>query len=308
MSGWQVVAAVFCVAAAGGIVFWNWRKIRKILKNIERMLDSGINGTFTETTFDESRLSALETKFAQYLSASEVSAKNLAAQKDKIKTMIADISHQTKTPVANLLLYSELLQEEELPESAKASAEAVYEQSKKLRFLIDSLVKMSRLESGIIVLAPERRKVYPMLEAAFRQFEPQAVKKGLDFTLYKTELETEAFFDARWTAEAVSNVVENAVKYTEQGGIAITVISYEMFVRIDVADTGIGIPEDMQGKIFSRFYRSEDVREQEGVGIGLYLAREILDGENGYIKVASRLGEGSDFSIFLPVDGIKKGG
>ena len=209
------------------------------MENIERMLDSGINGTFSETTFDESRLSALETKFAQYLSASEVSAKNLAAQKDKIKTMIADISHQTKTPVANLLLYSELLQEEELPEPARASAEAV-----------------------------------------FWQFEPQAVKKGLDFTLYKTELETEAFFDARWTAEAVSNVVENAVKYTEQGGIAITVISYEMFVRIDVADTGIGIPEDMQGKIFSRFYRSEDVREQEGVGIGLCLAREILDGEN----------------------------
>lgn len=102
------------------------------------------------------------------------------------------------------------------------------------------------------------------------------------------------------------NVVENAVKYTEQGGIAITVISYEMFVRIDVADTGIGIPEDMQGKIFSRFYRSEDVREQEGVGIGLYLAREILDGENGYIKVSSRPGEGSDFSIFLPVDGKVK--
>lgn len=225
MSGWQIAAAVFCVMAAGAAVFWNWRKTRNILENIERMLDSGINGTFTETTFDESRLSALESKFAQYLSASEVSARNLAAQKDKIKTMIADISHQTKTPVANLLLYSELLQEEELPESAKASA------------------------------------------------------------------------------EAVSNVVENAIKYTEQGGIAITVISYEMFVRIDVADTGIGIPEDMQEKIFSRFYRSEAVREQEGVGIGLYLAREILDGENGYIKVSSWPGEGSDFSIFLPVDG-----
>ena len=110
------------------------------MATIEQMLDLATDGIFTEENFDESRLSALETKFAHYLSASAVSAKNVAAEKDKIKTQIADISHQTKTPIANLLLYSELLQEENLTDSARSNVEALHSQIEKLRFLIDSTV------------------------------------------------------------------------------------------------------------------------------------------------------------------------
>ena len=123
-------------------------KDRKTMEEIERMLDAAMTGSFSETNFDESQLSALETKFAHYLSAAEASSQNIAQEKDKIKTLIADISHQTKTPIANLLLYSELLMEETMPASAKANVEALYKQSEKLRFLIDSLVKLSRLENG----------------------------------------------------------------------------------------------------------------------------------------------------------------
>ena len=104
------------------------------MEEIERMLDAAMTGSFSETNFDESQLSALETKFAHYLSAAEASSQNIAQEKDKIKTLIADISHQTKTPIANLLLYSELLMEETLPASAKANVEALYKQSEKLRF------------------------------------------------------------------------------------------------------------------------------------------------------------------------------
>lgn len=121
---------------------------QKTMEEIERMLDAAMTGSFSETNFDESQLSALETKFAHYLSAAEASSQNIAQEKDKIKTLIADISHQTKTPIANLLLYSELLMEETMPASAKANVEALYKQSEKLRFLIDSLVKLSRLETG----------------------------------------------------------------------------------------------------------------------------------------------------------------
>ena len=84
------------------------------------------------------------------------------------------------------------------------------------------------------------------------------------------------------------------------GTITISAVSYEMFARIDISDTGAGISESEQSKIFTRFYRSKNVREQEGVGIGLYLARQIISGEGGYIKVASAPGKGSTFSIFLP--------
>lgn len=114
--------------------------------------------------------------------------------------------------------------------------------------------------------------------------------------------DTDAFavFDFKWTAEALANIVDNAIKYTEHGTITISAVSYEMFARIDISDTGLGIPETEQAKIFARFYRSNSVQQQEGVGIGLYLARQIISGEGGYIKVASVPGKGSTFSIFLP--------
>lgn len=289
---------LLCLLAAVSIVIWNRSRTKKTMATIERMLDLATDGIFTEESFDESRLSALETKFAHYLSASAVSAKNVAAEKDKIKTLIADISHQTKTPIANLLLYSELLQEENLTYSARSNVEALHSQTEKLRFLIDSLVKLSRLENGIIALAPQKKQIMPMLLGVAEQYMSKAENKGLFLRLNNTD--AIACHDPKWTAEALGNIVDNAIKYTNRGGITISAISYEMFVRIDVADSGIGIAEAEQAKIFSRFYRSEDVKEQAGVGVGLYLAREIISGEGGYIKVASEPGKGSVFSVFLP--------
>ena len=250
------------------------------------------------TYFDESQLSALETKFAHYLSAAEASSRNVAQEKDKIKALIADISHQTKTPIANLLLYSELLMEETLPASAKANVEALYKQSEKLRFLIDSLVKLSRLENGIISLAPQQASLQPLLESVVEQYAAKVSEKGLSLQLQDTD--AFAVFDFKWTAEALANIVDNAIKYTDHGTIRISAVSYEMFARIDISDTGSGISESEQAKIFARFYRSNSVQKQEGVGIGLYLARQIISGEGGYIKVASVPGKGSTFSIFLP--------
>lgn len=105
----------------------------------------------------------------------------------------------------------------------------------------------------------------------------------------------------KWTLEAVSNIVDNAIKYTPSGG-SVTICSqeYEMFVCIRIADTGIGMSEEETAKIFTRFYRSSEVSDERGVGIGLYLAREIIAKEGGYIKVSSKKGEGSVFSVFLP--------
>ena len=262
------------------------------------MLEEAMDGGFAEEDFDESRMSALETRFAHYLSASVTSARNVALERDKIKTLIADISHQTKTPVANLLLYCELLQEENLPESARSHVEALHGQTEKLRFLIDALVKLSRLESGIIALNARRQALQPVLEQVIRQYASAADARGLYLRLEDTD--ACASFDAKWTAEAICNIVDNALKYTERGGVAIAVVPYDMFVRIDVADSGIGIAEEEQPKIFARFYRSAHAGDQEGVGIGLYLAREILSSEGGYIKVASDEGKGSVFSLFLP--------
>lgn len=293
-----IAIILLCFLAAAVIVLWNRRKARHTMEAIEKMLDAAMDGSFSERTFDESKLSALETKFAHYLSAAETSSRNVAEEKDRIKSLIADISHQTKTPIANLLLYSELLKEEDLPPSAKANVDALYNQSEKLRFLIDALVKLSRLENGIISLSPQHSALQPLLQGIAEQYSAKAAEKGLSLYLHDTDIS--ARFDIKWTAEALANIVDNAVKYTEHGTISISAESYEMFARIDITDTGAGVSESEQAKIFTRFYRSKVMQKNEGLGIGLYLARQIISGEGGYIKVTSTPGKGSTFSVFLP--------
>lgn len=298
MSSWGWIFGVSCLIVAAVAVCVSRRKRRKTMETLDAMLTAAMDGTFSESTFDESMLSALETRFAHFLSASVVSARNVAEEKNRIKELIGDISHQTKTPIANLLLYTELLREEALSPGAKAYTETLHGQAEKLRFLIDALVKLSRLENGIISLRPEKSAINPILQQVQQQFGPKAEEKGLTLTVNSTEMT--ACFDLKWTAEALCNLVDNAIKYTEQGSVTISVIPYELFIRVDVADTGIGIPEEDQAKIFSRFYRGDANAQQEGVGIGLYLAREILRSEEGYMKVTSDVGKGSVFSMFLP--------
>ncbi len=289
-------AALLTGLAVAGYTRW---QSRKLLDSLEDMLRAATEGEFTESAFDETRMSRLETELAHYLSASAMSARNVEREKEKIKTLIADISHQTKTPIANLLLYSELLAEEELTQTAREKLAALHGQTEKLQFLIEALVKLSRLENGIIRLRPEDHAVSYLFERVREQYEAKAQQKGLSLTVQETELH--AVFDPEWTAEALANLADNAVKYTKSGEIALSAVAYEMFVRIDVRDTGMGIAEEEQGKIFSRFYRSQSAGESsDGVGIGLYLTREIVSGEGGYLRVQSAVGKGSLFSMYLP--------
>ena len=295
----ESLLALLAGSAALAVVRWDRVRTARTMKTLDKMLDDAIRGDFTEDGFDESRLSAVETKLAKYLSANLVSARNLAQEKDKIKELIGDISHQTKTPIANILLYASLLAEGELSPEQAAQAATLSRQAEKLSFLIQALVKASRLETGIITTAPEPQPVGPLLEGALAQARPQAEAKGL--TLAAEPCGAAARFDRKWTAEALFNVVDNAVKYTPAGGrVTLSAVPLGQFCRLDVSDTGIGIPEEEQGRIFGRFYRGGAVRAEEGVGIGLYLVREILRRQGGYVKVASRPGQGTTFSLYLP--------
>ena len=141
--GYGILAAAIVLCAAA--VWCERRKTRRALEKLNEMLTDAMRGDFTEDSFDETLLSALESKLAHYLAASTVSARNVSTEKEKLKTLIGDISHQTKTPIANILLYAQLLREQP---GNTVCLDALDAQTKKLQSLIEALVKTSRPEAG----------------------------------------------------------------------------------------------------------------------------------------------------------------
>ena len=292
-----VIGICLMIVACIAIVI-NRVKTRKLFDSLESMIHTAMNGEFSPEHFDEGRLSKLESELSDFLSASSISAQNVKDERDKIKSLISDISHQTKTPISNLILYSELLESADFTGDDKSNVEAIHSQAEKLRFLIDSLVKLSRLENGILSLETDNEELNPLLQDVAMQLREKAEAKNLKLEIEDTD--ARALIDKKWTQEAIVNIVDNAIKYTDQGSITISTKDYEMFTCVDISDTGIGIPEEESAKVFQRFYRGSNVKSKEGVGIGLHLAREIISGEGGYIKLSSKLGEGTTFSVFLP--------
>lgn len=281
---------------------------RSTYNQLNRMLDDAIGGHFEEKDYDECELSKLEVKWKRYLTSSNLSAKKLEEERRAIQELVTDISHQTKTPLSNILLYTQLLEEQPLEASVREMIEKVRRQSEKLDFLIQSLVKISRLETGTFSFDPRKQEVEGPVNKVVELARAKAEIKGIKIQSSGTKdgnraeiVPEEAAFDEKWTAEALFNIVDNAIKYSEPGTeIKISTIPYEMFLCIEVRDQGIGIEEEEIPKIFGRFYRGRNVRADEGVGIGLYLSRQIIEGQGGYMKVISKPGKGSRFQIFLP--------
>lgn len=275
-------------------------------RKVEEMLDAALQGNFRESDYDESELSRVETKWKRFLSTSALSKEQLEREKENVKSLVSDISHQTKTPVANIKLYTELLKERLCGEENTSErqqeirmAEEISRQAEKLEFLIQSLTKMSRLESNILAVQPEEQGLQKLLEESIGDVTPKAEKKQIQIINNCVDNIT-AFYDFKWTKEAVCNVLDNAVKYSPRGGkVILSVTEYELYAAVSVRDEGIGIPEEDTARIFGRFYRAESVQQEDGVGIGLYLTREILRKQNGYIKVKSAPGKGSEFFLYL---------
>ncbi|OUP20223.1 two-component sensor histidine kinase [Lachnoclostridium sp. An196] len=291
-----------------GTAFGIWQRTarQRMLRRLDRMLDRTVFGDFVEDQFDETELSSLESRMARFLQGSASVRKNIEAEQAAVKTLIADISHQTRTPIANLLLYASLLSESDLTPGQREQVQALTAQAEKLSFLIQALVKASRLEAGIVTPVPSCNPVEPLLKGAKDQEEYTA--KSRQITLTVIPFQGDASFDPRWTGEALGNVVNNAVKYTPAGGtVTISAQMLDSFCRVDVSDTGPGIPESEQAEIFNRFFRGRGTRTAEGLGLGLYLAREILTRQGGYIKVSSRPGSGCIFSLYLPMEGQHAG-
>ena len=224
-----------------------------------------------------------------------------AAVRQELERTISHLVHQLNTPITNIRLYSGFLLEEDLTEAERRRfAGHIQAQAEKVSFLGEGFAKAARLEMGVMALKPEKQPVLPMVLAAIDQVSAKA--RAQDHTIVLLgDQHLEAYFDGKWTQEALFNVLDNAVKYSwPHTPITVEIKAYEFFIGLSVTNSGPAIAQEDYARIFSRFYRAEAVREQEGVGLGLYLSREILRSQGGYIKVG-QTGEGGEtvFTLYL---------
>ena len=232
-----------------------------------------------------------------------ISQKNKAQnEKRELQELISEIAHQMRTPLTNLRNYLGFLEEiidEKKSEPEQQYLKAVQISEEKIYFLTEHFIRISRLEHGMIQLKIEENDFMKTFRNALGQVQEQAERKGITFQfdfLGKVEVN----HDTNWMEEAIYNLLDNAVKYSAQGGkINVTVREDEMFLTLRIRDFGIGIEPEEENKIFQRFYRGCRVGNQEGFGIGLYLAREIVLKHGGFLAV-KRENPGIEMRLSLP--------
>jgi len=279
------------------------KKLVAFSESLNACIDDILNGK-QNVSFDlesETLTGKFNYKLKRLYEIMQRSRDQVEEEKQSIQGMISDVSHQVKTPMANLKMYNSTMLERQLsPEKEQEFRKLMESQINKLDFLMQAMVKMSRLETGIISLSVSPAPIYDTIGLALASIVLPAEKKDIKVSVH-CDSALVVPHDKKWTAEALFNILDNAVKYTPPGGkVSVTVVKWEMATKIDISDTGNGIPEQHFAQIFKRFYREDNVHDTNGVGIGLYLSRDIISRQCGYIQVTSEVGKGSTFSVFLP--------
>ncbi len=305
--GWVLLAGTLLTACA---LFWLFlltlffaKRLSQFTSGLCQTMDSMITGGQEPARAEdrETIFARISYRLSRLYNILQENRCRVDEERRELQTLVSDISHQVKTPVANLKMVTDTLLAKPVTEQERRDfLQGIRSQTDKLEFLVQSMGKASRLETGAITLEKKDGPLLDTLAQAMSGIVYGAEQKGISVEVQCPD-DLRVSHDSKWTAEALFNLLDNAVKYTPAGGmISVSVEQWEMYVKLDVTDTGKGIPESRQAAIFRRFYREEEVHDQPGVGIGLYLAREIVTRQGGYIQVASKPGRGSTFSVFLP--------
>ena len=304
---WIIGIGMMALGIAVVVLLWRNYCLRKevvqFAGKVEQALDAIVTGKEWKRQGElmDSLWDRTETQLAKAEHVFQRKQEESLREKETVKGLISDISHQTRTPLANMKLYLEPLEEETLSEEGAGFLAKLCEQTEKMDFLMQSMVKMSRLETGILQIRQEKQDLAETIRRAVADVVPAAAAKEIDLFVDCPD-GMMVPHDGKWTQEAVSNILDNAVKYTESSGqIHLSVERQEIFWQIAIADTGKGIAVERQAQIFTRFYREPEVHDKPGVGIGLYLARRIIELQKGYIEVRSEAGKGACFRLYLPV-------
>jgi signal transduction histidine kinase len=271
--------------------------IYRLLEDLQTLLSTPNHSRLAIET--ETEFSSLKNSLIKYTKIQELKRFENEQAKKQVDKLISDISHQTKTPITNIILYSELLLEKEPKE--KRYVQTIINQAEKLQWLMQNLLHLSRLENGIIQCRKENYRIDEIIVPCLEQYQAAVDQKKIKLNYVQPQNSSLSIFaDLKWTQEALSNIIENSVKYTSEGSISVEVAVQELFVCLIVSDTGIGIDELELMHIFQRFYRSQRVKHIQGIGIGLSLAREIMEKQEGYMIVESKIDKGTKVKLFLP--------
>ena len=264
-----------------GILSYKYITLSNEMREFSDYIDKALDGNLEITEFDEKELSKIKSKLIKFLYASQVKEAKINTEKSKTKDLIADISHQTKTPITNLSLYISLLEDEPKDEYI----EIIKYELDKLKFLIQTLVKSSRLEADIIGLQKNQANLKDLVKDVLGEFKVILDEKDISINLKDEDL----FFDLdeRWLKEAIHNLVDNAIKYSPDGS-TITISVYKSYLNynIDIENECQDVSEEALPKIFERFYRGKNSVSKDGLGLGLYIAREIIEKHGGNIKAS----------------------
>ena len=322
MEKFMICMAVLAAAAGIAIVCIR-RYYRKRMQAATQMLlerlDRAIGGEMQEEIFDESVDAAVTERLNRLLELTNMHQEQAETERDTIKSIISNITHQIRTPVTNIMLYTGLLQEivaalgqdGGVTENISHLLLKLQKQADKLDFFMKELVKSTYTEQEMISLHPEMTDVQEIVAAACQTVELSAMKKGIviavqsagDVQQHGKEETADGilcYADRKWTVEALANVLDNAVKYSPSGSrIDVRLRTGESFLCVEIEDRGCGIREEEQGRIFERFYRAKEVSTEPGFGIGLYLVREVLSWQGGYARVKSAPGEGTTMYLYL---------
>lgn len=286
-SPWLIFGYVLAVISVCGMYYSiQHRRNQRIFGRFEQIL----TGKSADHIADE-HLTPTERKLITRLCELETREAKVQDSYKSISSLVADIAHQSKTPLSSILMYTELSE----------NGDIIRTQTEKLTFLMDSLTKLAKCEGGLIAenLSPKENSVKELLRQVIEANYTSADAKNIELRCEVPD-DLTAVFDLRWTTEAVGNILDNAVKYSPQGStVTISARTYDMFVSIDIADEGSGIPEEELCNIWKRFYRGKNAENHKGVGIGLYLTANILNTEGGRVSAKSDE-NGSTFTVFLP--------